>query len=174
LGNYAYLSPENAEAASTSVNEWVYEELIETKAAQKARGGKTYIPTDWIHSSATDKNGAAFVCNGKKLSLIVAMKPQNISTLFNGQKKGRAMNRSLSLFINNELVDKSTWILRPGKDLASAKNQKVIRKIYNAAIRGDTVSVQRKSSAPKIEISLPKVNDAFADFGGPCGIGRKK
>lgn len=159
----------------SSAGGWVYQELEESLAAKKARGGRTYVPSELLYADRTDTNSAAFICAGKKLSLIVSMEPQDMSEILNSEGSSRrALKRTMSLYINGENVDRAPWMIKSGSNIAAPVNQRTVKKVYNASIRGDKVELLRKSSEPKTEIALPKINNDFAGFGAPCGIGNNK
>lgn len=156
-------------------NGWVHQVLEETAAAKQNRGGRTYVPSELLYADRSDTNSAAFLCTGKKLSLIVSLEPQDMSNILDadGQSR-RSIERTMSLYINGENVDRAPWKINTGAEFAVPVNQRTVKKVYNAAIRGDKVELLRKSSQPKTLVDLPKINNDFANFGAPCGIGNNR
>lgn len=138
---------------------------VKTDIQNKAFPGETIY-------TASDKVGdTAITCIMNKFRATVEVKPSDFEGIVTGSKSSRRANaREVDFYVNDEKVTDGKWTYVPKlKVILSSKKSDSLR-LYNSAIRGDKVAL-KVSGISKVELNLPKPNEDFVNFGGPCGIG---
>ena len=130
---------------------------------------------EYIYTVGPDSVGAtAIMCFGGIPQAVVATTNDPIRpSLMEALKKTKGRYIHPTVKINDDEISESRWTYRPKAKLAIPHDANVTRKIYNAAIRGDTVSIDI-SGKGSFSLILPKPNVNFADFGAECGMGRNR
>ncbi len=132
-----------------------------------------YNKGETIYSTQKDLPGnVSFICLRKTFMANVALEPADFRVIVdNWQTSSRARVRQPTLLINGESAKPAAWTYSPTLQFLYPRKTVTVKKLYNAAIRGDTVQIKLDGSDP-ITLVLPKPNAAFADFGADCGLGR--
>lgn len=109
-------------------------------------------------------------CIGNRTMLAISTTDTPAYQSLPGSFKGWSVrSANVKITIDGEPVKTDSWIYNKGSKLIYPKSSAMARKFYNAAIRGQSVQVKYRDS---YNIDLPKPDATFADWGGPCGIGR--
>ncbi len=155
--------------------EWVsqqYKVMFTGNGIKKDHRYKPY-PAEILYTTAFDAPGnVAIHCVNGVMTASVGMEPVDFSEILSDWLSSqRSKSRMPTMKINGERIDAGTWryvqrfkLLHPGRPHIS-------KKLYNAAIRGETVTLSL-DFGNEVTLVLPKPNRDFAHFGAGCGIGK--
>ena len=126
-----------------------------------------------IYTTETEKAGnVAFICVNGTFVSNVALTPQDFKLVISEWLSStRVKIRQPTVLINGESIRPTRWTYSPTLQFLLPRKTLTTKKLYNAAIRGDTVQIKMDGKDP-LTLVLPKPNVAFADFGAACGLGR--
>lgn len=111
----------------------------------------------------------SFSCSKFGLATTISLAPVDFSDM-SEMRVVRRETRRVKLFINNVKSKTTRWHYPDGIKSVSATDNKTKADLYNAAIRGDVVTLKFKKD-DAVTLFLPKPNEAFAKFGAACGLG---
>lgn len=132
------------------------------------------LPGETIFTNSDAAGDVALTCLLDKLSSTIEVKPTDFATFVTtSPNTQRARYRNVRLRINGEKVSNNKWTYVPKHKVILARSQSDTNKIYNAGVNGNKVSVQ-VGNGKIIELNIPEMDDAFAEFGGACNLGRNK
>ncbi|RKQ69284.1 hypothetical protein DES40_2083 [Litorimonas taeanensis] len=118
------------------------------------------------------KGNVAFSCLTSTLTANIGLVPVDFEAYFREFPRSRRGKVKLPyLYINGEKVKSGQWIYAPNLKIYMPRKKHVVGKLYNAAIRGDSVTLSTNDK-DHIPLILPKPNANFANFGAGCGIGK--
>ena len=131
--------------------------------------------TETLYTDQYDDVGnVAFTCINELLTVSVAYKPIDMKDFIKNHRTSRRWKtRRAEIEIDGKLQKMNDWTYLPKYGIVISRKRSDGAKIYNAAIRGQTVTMDFDFKKP-IELILPKPNIDFAEFGGPCGMGKYK
>ena len=165
-----------AAQSSDTTDGWNLHEFTMTftgSAVPKDIRGKPF-PAETIFTNSDDVGDVALTCLYNKLSSTIEVKKTDFKAVVMGQSDTRrARYRETILRINGEKVSKGRWTYVPKYKVLLAQRQSDKYRLYNAAIAGDSASVQI-GYGDIIELNLPKMDKTFAEFGAACNLGNKK
>lgn len=131
-------------------------------------------PAESIFSGDTNMSGSViFTCVGGALTAGFAPDPIDFVSIIRQAKvaKGRFKRKRLDFKINGEEEeDRVDWVYIPKLNLYRARKKLTAAKLYNAAVRGDSVDVKARGKE-YVSLQLPPVDTAFRNFGSDCGLG---
>jgi len=149
----------------------------------------TAFASDWMNESFTkDKNSLheqlyavtsdttalTFICKAKKFRAAISTTNNNAAQILNiYSETRRRINRKVELTIDGKSADTPKWMINPARKIFVTPDRSTTIKLYNAVVGGKDVSIQRKGEM-KYVLDLPPPNQAFANFGANCGIGKLK
>lgn len=119
-----------------------------------------------------DGREVGFRCFDGKLIAAFALEPSDMLEAFEDAGSQRAVD--LTIAVDGATPEEQKWLhLRRHKIVAST-DQKMSRRLYNAAARGETVAIDAKKRG-KGEYALPEADPgAFSSFRAACGFSKKK
>lgn len=150
-----------------------YVEFSGSAVKKKARDRK--FVTETIYTDLNEQPGnVAFTCINELLTVSVAYKPLDLKDFIKNHRTSRRWKtRMAEVTIDGELQKMNSWTYLPKYGVAISRKRSDGAKLYNAAIRGQSVIFDFDFKKP-VELILPKPNMDFAEFGGPCGMGKYK
>jgi len=145
-----------AAADPVTVNEW---RVVKTS--------ETGTPIS-IVSGSDEEAGVMVSCRDDKLVAAVGFGAGDIAKRLQSDTN-RLKSRAGQLTIGDRDEERARWIYYPQYQLAQTVKSVTAKKIYNAAIRGDAISLnlQRKGITT---IQLPAMNDNFKAFAKACTV----
>jgi len=127
-----------------------------------------------LYTATSDNSALAFVCSDGKLTSAIAVDSNDgANILKNMLQSKRNKTVRVTLSVNGQEVNTSNWIYSSSRKIFIPRKRIVTVKIYNAAVKGDTVSFKRQRK-DAVDLTLPETNANFVNFGGACGIGANK
>lgn len=132
------------------------------------------LPAETIFTNASGAGDVALTCLLDKLSSTIEIKDTDFAAFVLGQPDTRrARFRNVRLIVNDEKISYNQWTYVPKHKVLLARRQSDTNALYNAIVRGDKVSI-KVSGGKIIKLNLPQKDDAFAEFGGACNLGRNR
>lgn len=167
------LHPASAMAEDKSdmlgTNSWAQMTLSEGMTQE----GKNLL-NEVLHTTDSSVAGTAFICVDRKLRVIAASNPQNMSKFIDIYNDSRRQKiRELSISTNGTELHSSKWLYKYKIGFMKSNDHKASAIIYNAATSGKSVNLSG-SGVSNMSVTLPPTNAAFAAFGRSCGIGSNK
>ena len=156
-----------------------------TGQAHAKTDGETVAP-QWLLSTFSNKysdgeiiqtkvknvpGNVSFSCTSKSQFYVSVWRGPLIVTHEGPKRVIRRDTRKVKLFINDVKSKITRWYYTDAGTIISPANIKTKGQLYNAAVRGDKVTLIFKKDLP-ITLILPKPNDAFARFGRDCGLSK--
>lgn len=123
-----------------------------------------------IYSTSTRTNGAMLSCLEGNFYGALALKPQDLRKSFKKSTVTHRLRRVYYTLDGGSKKPLGKWIHKPTLDIIASFKRSQAAKIYNAAIRGQKVTIYIEGKKP-IALDLPKPNQTFAEFGSECGLG---
>lgn len=114
-----------------------------------------------------DSNGVLLSCVEGQLHAVVGMEAGDIIEMI-GQQTSRQRTNDLVLTIGDDEY-RSAWTYLPSIKVALSREPVAAKKIYNAAVRGETVSFELAAKDP-VTVEFPAMNDAFKRFANDCTV----
>jgi len=164
----------NAEEASTGWQSSNISIAFSGNAIKKDMNG-VYLDAEAIYSGTAETEGnVAFTCYNGRYAASVALKPVDLEMVIKDAMDSRRRKiRKLRYTLNGETQKSAEWIYMPALKVYMARKQSTSAKLYNAAVRGDVVTLRDREKEPT-ELNLPKQDMTFVNFGKSCGLGKKK
>ncbi|MEM8772544.1 MAG: hypothetical protein AAGD92_12925 [Pseudomonadota bacterium] len=125
-----------------------------------------------LMSKTSNGQDIGFRCSDGKLLFAAALEPADIEAAFN--KAGPQTGIEVTYTVADEEPSSGKWIyLRRHKVIASS-DQKTSRRLYNAAVRGESVLIEAKRRGGG-EYNMPAPDKkTFADFMEACNFNTKQ
>ncbi len=121
-----------------------------------------------ITSGSAAARGAYFACIDDQLRVAVGVEPGNVGTMLE-RTSSRTRTYEIKTTIGDGETFESKWAYKPSLKVAIAQDSVTPRKLYNAAVRGDTISMKLPGKS-QFDITLPAVNADFTSFANNCGV----
>ncbi|MEQ8559585.1 MAG: hypothetical protein RIB03_14815 [Henriciella sp.] len=150
----AFALPATAIAAET--NEW--------HSAKTLENGDVVL----IASSSEQEHGVFFNCADENLTAGLTTVPGDILEMI-AQDTSRSKSRRITMTIGADEAFKADWTYFPSIKVAVTDKELTAKKLYNAAIKGETVT-WKMSARPEISVTMPKANEAFKAFANDCPV----
>ena len=118
-----------------------------------------------LYVAGDEAASVAFLCDDDTIQARIATAPTDLS----GALKptfGRARRASGWIEIDGERAYEGGFVYLPDEKIALPNERSAAAKLYNAAIQGQAVRVRVKGEATPL--TLPPVDEAFADFHARC------
>jgi len=132
------------------------------------------LPGETVFTNSEAVGDIAFTCLLERLSATVEVKKIDFAKFVTGQPDiGRSRFRYATLYINDEKKSYNQWRYSPKNKVLLSQARSDTNALYNAVVRGDKVSL-KVNGGKKIRLNLPQKDDAFAEFGGACSLGRHR
>ncbi len=148
-------------STATFAGDWGYEYLDK-------KAGKL---NETIHTSTSDNTAVAFICSGTQLRASIATENNSAGMVLEKWSKDRTrMSKKVTLSVNGEAVDTSTWRISRKYNIYTTLKRPITVQLYKAAMNGEAVSFQREGKEA-ISITFPAPDDVFNEFGRDCGVG---
>lgn len=134
-------------------------------------------PTGWtradlpngqiVYTTSESGSGLAFGCTADgKLSAFVNIDGADmVSKLTSGKPTTRTKPGKLT--VDGGEADKTSWTYMPDLQIMSPKQQQITRRLYNAAITGDTVQLELRYM-DDVSIAPPAIDSEFTAFSSSC------
>lgn len=176
LGGINALAVTNASEASRAPS-WEQKDLSVKffgNLVRKKNRNRTFSGEAIFSDNFAVPGNVAFVCINGVFTSNVAITPANFGDVIdNWHKTRRRRLRMPDVYINDKKIEATQWTFLPQLQLILPREKRISAKLYNAAIRGDKVSVGIHTK-DKFDLVLPRPNSAFANFGAACGMGNQK
>ena len=149
------------------------------------------VPTDWqlsefsMSTQGLDKIGGyvlyapaaqapiAFHCTDSNFTALIGTAPQFIRPAINEMGEHSWEKYTVRVKVGMDSVLFERWLLLKSQNLAMPMKQKTSRKIFNAGLRGEAVSISI-DDGPDFKIEPPKPNTAlFTQFLNDCAVAGK-
>ena len=130
-------------------------------------------PVESIHSgNPTTSGNVVFTCLAGSLTVSFASEPVDFQAILTQKKvaKGRVKPKRLDFKIAGEDQQFVDWVYIPKLGIYRARKKLTAAKLYNAAVRGDSVEVKTRGKTYQ-SLNFPPVDTAFKNFGTDCGLG---
>lgn len=145
-----------ASATAASADAW--------RAASTNAEGETVM----IASGSESEHGSFFSCANETLGVGVATEPGDIVEMLS-RETSRSNDREISARVGDGEEFISRWTYLPSLKVAVAADELTAKKLYNAAVKGETVS-WKMPGRDALEIQFPEMNDAFKAFANDCVV----
>jgi len=171
ISQYAFGDDENA-IPSWQNHEYVVE--FSGSGVKKKARDKQFV-AETIFTDQSDMPGnVAMTCINEVFTVAVAYKPLDLKDfIVNHRTSRRWRTRKVEMTIEGELQKMNEWTYLPKFGVAIPRKKSDRAKVYNAAIRGQSILLNM-DFRESIKLILPKPNTEFAEFGGACGMGNNK
>lgn len=126
-----------------------------------------------IVMASTETPALMFVCANETLSAIMGLQPMDLMAVSTKDTGGRWRPRSILMTRGEDEPLRSKWRWNGQRNIAQPATKKVSARLYNAAIRGETVTIKMGGLAP-VTVTPAPVDDTFRAFGAKCGLGAQK
>jgi len=165
-----------AEEANDTVDWQHHDYVMEfSGSAVKKKAREKQFLAETIYTNKSDARGnVAITCINEVYTVSVSYKPIDMEDfVVNNRTTKRWRTRKVEMKVNGEVQKMNDWTYLPKIGVFLPRKKSDRAKIYNAAIKGDAISLNMdfKEAFPLI---LPKPNKAFKEFGGACGMGLNK
>lgn len=164
----------SAIASDTKVNNWQYHEyaiqfsgnLVKKEAKKKSFAAET------IFTNLPDTQGnIAITCVNSLMTVMVAYEAIDMDDFVRNNRTSKHWRtRKIAMKIDGKQQRLHNWTYLPKLGVLLPQKKSDRSKIYNAAIRGQTITVGADFKK-SITLNLPKPNTYFAQFGSACGLG---
>lgn len=119
--------------------------------------------------SGTDSTiGALITCKGGILNAAVGMEAGDMAEAVSIDTE-RSKRRTAWLTVADDEPYKARWNYMPRARIAVTTEGTSARKLYNAAIRSDTVTWNASFTDP-LTLQMPPMNDVFKGFAANCSV----
>ena len=176
-------SPAGAKTPDTP-NTWVHQmaRVQYTGDAISDRRKSKIDHGDILFTTSNVSHGLLLSCLEGKFRASIALEPKDLraifqNTSFSGLRyHGKFIPTNQSLTFIDMRLDKGQkiplgrWFFDKTNNSVQSRKRKAAAKLYNAVVRGQTVTVLTEGHLP-FTLELPKPNQAFANFGAKCGLG---
>lgn len=155
---------------------WVsrpYTIIYTGNALSAANQGMKVTGEVMITDNTPRAGNVVFACINNTFAITTSTEPVDFKAFMKENRKGRKKQIiGPKVFIAGKQIKTRGWIHVKDTKVMLAGGESTRRKIYNAAIRGDSVRIEFKKF--DFNLNLPKPNADFAEFGGACGLGNNK
>ncbi|WP_300391966.1 hypothetical protein [Henriciella sp.] len=150
----AFALPATAIAADT--NEW--------QSAKTLENDDVVL----IASGTEQEHGVFFNCADGNLTAGLTTVPGDILEMM-AQETSRSKSHDIAMTIGDSEPFKAGWTYFPSLKVAIAHKELTAKKLYNAAIKGETVT-WKMPARPEISVTMPEANEAFKAFANDCPV----
>lgn len=149
---------------------WVYKSFSqEVDGADRDRAVDYDYRGALVYTGDASQPGALFTCSERfGLSVALTTKPVDFEEAFAIQDR-RARWRSVTHSLDGSEAETGRWAHLPRVGTIEPKDKSLRRKLYNAVLRGQTVTL-KMSGRPEWSVSFPKPDAAFRKFALGCPI----
>ena len=184
MGSFSVLSP-SAFADDEGENKWERRGITMSYTGAYSDRRKMKIDSgEILYTTSDTKPGFYFSCLEGKFRAGLTFIPQDIRKAFSNLE-GYGMNSRgnfvpyyngqtyVGLYLDGgKRMSLGQWLYYEDKDITLSRKRKPAAQLYNAIVRKQSVRVEAKGD--QVDLTAPKLNAAFADFGADCGLGRLK
>ncbi|WP_017932467.1 hypothetical protein [Robiginitomaculum antarcticum] len=165
---------------TSSYSEWHTQDgklTINVESSVRVRGGVQITSVEYMSADRLDgPGGVGFMCaNGDFIALVSLEGRANTHKLITqsiGDDVGKTRRTKPKVTIGGQKRSHSVWMANLRHNVMLPLDPSLSKKIYNAAILGETVTIEDVRGVDDFTLHLPKPNQDFAYYGGGCGMGR--
>jgi hypothetical protein len=140
-----------------------------TMSEVKTSGGDEWGAA--LIATADDGREVGFRCTDGQLLVAFALEPANMMEAFKEAGPQKAVR--VSVAINSEDPQNEKWLLLRRHKVIATADRKKTRRIYNAIVRGETVSIDAKKRGGGDYATPAADATAFSSFMDTCGFSAK-
>ena len=121
-----------------------------------------------LYTTDASKPGVAFRCLKGEMFVYVAEEPRNMEDVYDARGKMKSFDATIETGDRDPLTSRVIFVNNLKSNAIT--DQKTARSLYNAAVRGDTVTLQR-DGRDSVTVDLPTADaEAFNAFAEACGL----
>lgn len=159
------VSEDGVQAAENSWTYVAYKQDVDDTDADRVVDYSYY--GSMVFTSSTEQLGIVFTCSERHgLGASVGLQPMDFSKIFE-TSSGRARRRTVEARFDGGEADNSTWIQLPSLGTIEPRESRMRRKIYNAVLKGETLSLNLDARDP-VTITFPPVDESFTRWALEC------
>jgi len=143
----------------------------------RQRGGMQITSVEYMSADRTNgAGGVGFMCANGGLIVAISLEGREdthriiAQTITSDANKQRMIRPQL--VIDGKKQSNTQWMFSTRSNVIVPLKPSVSKKIYNAAILGQTVTLKSVRGVDDFSLYLPTPNQDFAYYGGGCGMGR--